>query len=222
MKKINHKSVVFLLVCLFGLMGCGSVSSSVSRFHKISNLPKGRYFIVLPILKNKKGSLEFEEYAKNISSRLEKFGMIYTSRKQDADYAILLDYGIGGGKTSTSSMPLYGRTGGGTTYHSGTVSSSSGGYGNYSGTSYAPSRRRVIGSIPITRTIYTRLFVMDIIDLKKSSPGNIVKVFEGKVNSVGSSNSFHKVSNCLISAMFENFPGKSGSTIDVSGSSCVQ
>ncbi len=53
---------------------------------------------------------------------------------------------------------------------------------------------------------------MDIVDLKKSTQDNVHKVFEGRVVSAGSSSQFAMVADCLIDALFENFPGVSGKT----------
>ena len=105
----------------------------------------------------------------------------------------------------------YGTTGGGRTYTSGTVYGGHGGTASYSGYTYTPRTRGVIGMTSITS--YTRVFTMDIFDMNKSTTDNFHKVFEGTANSVGSTNDLSVVSGCLINTLFKGFPGKNGERI---------
>lgn len=209
--------ILAILVLAFGLNACARVNSSVTRFHQLTWTANGKSFVMVPY-KVQEESLEYRQYAERVAQKLVNWGMVTGKSVSDADYAIFINYAISKGQTVSGSSPIYGQTGGGSTYHSGRVSSYSGGYssfGRYSGTSYTTPTYGVIGSIPYRYEVFTRGFGMDIIDLKKSTKKKAHKVFEGKVRSSGRTNSFAEVSNCLIDAMFTKFPGKSGKTIRV-------
>ena len=170
-------------------------------------------FVLIPF-DEQKGSLEFKQYASLISAYLNVKGYRRVKNRKQADYAIFFRYGIDDGRTAISSYPIYGLTGGGTTYHSGTISGSGGGVSSYSGTSSSTGSFGVVGVGTSSRVNYKRLFTFDMFDLKKSSRENIIKVFEGKVKSTGALDNFLVVSNCVIHSLFEGFPGrKSGEII---------
>jgi hypothetical protein len=77
-------------------------------------------------------SLEWKSYKPAFESQFQKQGFVI-SNEEGADYIAFVTYGIGDPKTTPNakSVPIYGSTGGGTTYHSGSVSTMSGGYGSY-------------------------------------------------------------------------------------------
>ena len=81
-------------------------------------------------------------------------------------------------------QPLFGQTGDGTTtYHSGNVPTY-GGYSGYSnstvnGTSYTPATYRMVGAVPVTRTIFERNLS---ITVQNREGANVI---EGKVKSEG-------------------------------------
>ena len=203
-----------LVICLMGVVaaGCTRVQSDVTRFHELSADSKGKSFFMLPT-KDQDGSLEYRQYAEAVAQKLEAAGYVRKAELLDSDYAVAIQYTISDGKTVTSEMPLFGQTGGGTSYQSGTIMTPGGGMSSYSGSTYTPPTYGVVGSTTTSHTYYTRQLSMDIIDTHKSSERKLYRVFEGKVVSTGSSGSFAKVSQCLINAMFDNFPGESGKTI---------
>ncbi len=216
MFSINLSRLIFgtMILAMTSLILSGCVISNVTRFHDSQALQAGKTFIVLPYDKQK-GSLEFRQYAALVSNSLKAAGYRKVQNGKRADYAVFFNYGIDDGRTVVSSYPIYGSTGGGTTYHSGTVSTSGGGSSSYSGTSRSTSSRSVVGSGVSSDVVYARFFTLDIIDLKKSSKENIVKVFEGKVKSTGSSGSFSIVGGCLIRSLFDGFPGENGESVRV-------
>jgi hypothetical protein len=65
---------------------------------------------------------------------------------------------------------------------------------------------------------------MDIYDLRKATSNRWYKVFEGSVGTSGEEDDFSPVSSCLITALFEDFPGESGGTqtVAVSAGECVR
>ncbi len=60
--------------------------------------------------------------------------------------------------------------------------------------------------------MYGRNLELTMIDDKKSSKDNIVKVYEGRVSSRGSSADIAVVLPTMIEALFKKFPGQSGKT----------
>ena len=211
-----------VMLAMASLVLSGCVTSDVTRFYDLQALKVGKSFIVLPFDKQK-GNLEFKKYASLISNHLKAVGYRAAQNEKQADYVIFFDYGIDDGRTVVGSRPVFGSTGGGATRHSGTVSHSGGGSSTYSGTSHAPASYGVVGSQTYSSVAYTRFLTLDMIDSKKSSQENIVKVFEGKVKSTGNSNSFANVGGCLIHSLFKGFPGKNGESIrtTLSANECV-
>jgi len=214
MKKILMAASVCLL-----LQACApQIQSHVTKFH--DNFETNKSFVVLPTDKQE-NNLEYKQIAASVAAQLEQHGL--TPRPESkADYAAFVSYGIDDGKMVTGAVPIMGQTGGGTTYHSGTVNSYGRGFGSYSGTSYTPATFGVVGMVPVSNKQYTRFLRLDIYDLK-SSRKDPKKVFEGTVKSEGSTGVFSAVSDCLIQALFQDFPGLNGKTTDItlSGDKCM-
>ncbi|MCF7822055.1 MAG: DUF4136 domain-containing protein [Mariprofundaceae bacterium] len=214
--------VVGLILSVFP--GCGMlVKSHVTRFH--DGLDKLRAsnntaFAVMPY-KEQQGDLEYKLYARSISSKLVEAGFVEVGNIDKAALAVFFSYGIDSGQDVAYSYPIYGQTGGGTTSHSGTVNSY-GGSASYSGTSYTTPTYGVVGQASGRKTKYTRVLKLEIVDLRNSSEKNLVIVFQGEVKSKGSSSSFSSVSECLIEAMFDKFPGANGDTSTVINSKCIK
>jgi hypothetical protein len=69
-----------------------------------------------------------------------------------------------------------------------------------------------VGTREISQTGYTRVLRLDIVDKQALAEGNIKKLYEGKVVSSGFSDQLVKVLPEMVKALFEDFPGQSGST----------
>ena len=186
------------------------VKTKVTTFHELQVPGSGKTFSFVP-LDNQKDSLEYKTVANAIKKELSKYGFIYTDDKQTADIFIVFNYAIGDGSTSVGSIPIFGNTGGGTTYSSGSVYGS-GGYGSYSGTTYTTPTFGVVGSQAYSRTAYPRTFFISMIDANKSTKDNIATVYEARALSKGSSDEVIVVLPSMIAAVFEEFPGTSGET----------
>jgi hypothetical protein len=130
----------------------------------------------------------------------------------EPDMLVYFGYGIDDGQTVSGSMPLYGQTGGGTSYSYGHVNTSYGTSASYSGTTYTAPTYGVVGSIPYSTRIYNRSLWLEILDAKTSTASSPVKVFEGRVQSSGGSSDIAAVLPTMIEALFKNFPGPSGKT----------
>lgn len=200
-----------LLFVFVPVLLAGCVKSEVTRFHSGFDFGPGQTFVIYPS-ESQKDSLLFENVATDIAEHLSILGMRRLSVDADkADLFVTFSHTVDGGRTVVSSSDVYGQTGGGTTYHSGTISSPHGyGSSSYSGTSYQTPTYGVVGTSVISGVVYTREFWLDITDIRNAE--NPIKIFEGRLKSRGTDNSFERVRKCLVNAMFDGFPGISGKT----------
>lgn len=200
--------VASLLLIL--LSGCASfVETRVSAFHELGPSLTGETYALVPS-KEQEASLEFQSYAKLVKQELVARGMKEVPFEK-AKYAVFMFYGIDNGKQIVSSYPIFGQTGVSSSYTTGTVNT----YGNtasYSGTTYNTPTYGVVGSGTTTDTVFTRYLNIDIVDIEKSGNGKVQKAYEGKAVSSGSNGQLSTVMPAIIKGVFEDFPGKSGSS----------
>lgn len=204
------------------LLGCSMIRSDVSRFDQLPESTAGKSVYFLP-LEEQEASAAYRTYADRVTVELAKHGMRRASEITTADYAVVMLYGSGSGRQISGALPLYGQTGGSTTYHSGSMSAyGSGGsaFGSYSGQSYSPSTYGIIGMMPYTRTEYDRFFAIRMIDLERSTEENIVPVYEGNVVSTGKAASFDQVAGCLITALFQDFRRSGSDRVTLGAGEC--
>ena len=210
-----------LLVSMF-VAGCQTtepqiprVVSEVTIFHEFTP-DAGDAVFVTGAHDIMNSSLEFKSYRQQIENKLVENGVSTVSEESAAQYIAVVNYGIDDGTTTTqiTSTPIFGQTGGGSTTHSGSVYSA-GGLSSYSGTSYTYPTYGIVGSSTSSYdiTTYKRVLTLDIFSRPKDlNSTNYTKVWEGKLNSVGTCGNINEVIDELIAAMFTNFPGVSGTT----------
>lgn len=199
------RNLSWFLVILF-LASC--VQSNIQSF---SNLPAnyaGKRVAVLGYPKEIDESLEWRSYKPAFEEQFRKQGFVI-STVENADYVAFVTYGIGGPQSSThvGSVPIYGSTGGGTTYHSGTISSYTGGSANYYGSSYTMPTYGVVGSSTYSYNVtnYTRTVEINLVE-----KGTDTKVYESKATSTGRCGIIGEVIDEIAESMFEKFPSGSG------------
>jgi len=179
---------------------------------------KGKRVAVLGYPKEIDNSLEWNTYKPTFEREFQKQGFVL-SDAENADYIAFVTYGIGAPQTSTQieSVPIYGQTGGGTTTHSGTVSSYSGGSANYYGSSYTMPTYGVVGSSTYSynTTSYTRTVAINLVEKISNK-----KIFESKATSTGSCGIIGKVINEIAEGMFKKFPSGSGRVVVDWNSKC--
>ena len=201
------------LIAMLAFSGC-MVKSNVSSFSILPEKYSGKSVSVLGYPKEINDSLEWRTYKPIFEKQFQQKGFIISAENY-ADYVAYVTYGIGGPQTTShvGSMPIYGSTGGGTTYHSGTVSTMSGSYGSYSGSSYSMPTYGIVGSstYSYTKTNYTRTVAINLVDRKSGE-----KVYESKATSTGSCGMLSEVMDEIAETIFKKFPKGSG-TVTVSG-----
>lgn len=176
--------------------GCASsFNSDVARFHQLPK-PAGESFAVQPMDPANQGSLEFAQYAADVSARLAAVGYRPAAPGAQADLIVKLGYMVDDGRTAIRSYPssFYGGYGWGwAPYYPG--------YWGYPGYAEPDIRSYVV---------YSRKLAMDID--RVGPDGKLQRLFEGRVQSEGGDNRLPEVMPYLIAAMFKDFPGHSGVT----------
>lgn len=217
---------IVLVVTALLLSGCvtQTVTSTVTGFHQLPvNSMAGTKMVILAYPADRQNSLEFLAYRDRIASKFSQKGISVVDDPKHADWVAFLSYGIDGGAqvAETVTAPVYGQTGGGTTFHSGSIYGGRGGASSFSGYSYSMPTYGVVGasSSTVTRTIYRRNIAIDIVDRQSLETGSPRKLYEGRVVSSGSCSSLAAVFDRLNEALFQDWPGASGSTrtVDIDG-----
>ena len=214
------KKGILVAACL-GLSGCmggTQVFSEVAKFDSLPAAPQGIKLALVP-LNDQEGDIEFTSYSSAMKPRLEAQGFQVVDDPSKADLWAFFDYGVGDPRTENFSYPLFGQTGGGTTYHSGTVSSSSGS-ATFSGTSTQMPTFGVVGSGSGSRTVYDRFFTLEIVDPLNSTQDKVDVLYKADVRSSGSSGTFLPISDCIFEAVFDEFRGTGARK--VTGKKCLK
>jgi hypothetical protein len=198
-----------ILATLLSLSACvtTSVQSDVARFHRLA-APSGETFRLVPSEAAKAASLEFDSYAKQVADQLVRVGFRAADAGTTATYEVQLDYGISGGKEKLATRPglgtsLYARSAfSGYHYRGAWIARP------YYHPFYDPFFHDSFSEPEVySYTVYTRSLKMDI---KRSSDGE--KLFEGRVESIGTDKRLPEVMPYLVEALFTGFPGNSGTT----------
>lgn len=199
--------IVFPALAALLLSGCASaiLESNVTTFHSFPavGVPQGTMAIIPA--KNIPDGLEFQSYAARISSLLALKGLPPAS-SANADFIGTLSYGIDSGRTELYSRPVFGQTGGGSTFTTGNVYAG-GQSAGYSASSFTPATFGVTGVANETGVAYTRVAELTI---KSRMTGKII--WQGRNRSSGSSGEIAQVLPTMLDALLKDFPGPSGKT----------
>jgi len=194
-----------------GLAGCGSiVRTTKTIYHAPDHAVRGTIAVVA-FDQNLNESLSFVPKKQNIEGHLSSVGYTIVNADESPTYLALVSYGIDNGTTKVSSVPIFGQTGGGTTYHSGTVSSF-GSSGSYSGSSYTMPTYGIVGSQTVSDQWYTRHVDIDIVLASSLSAEKPKKMYEMRGKSSGSCSVIDGVFDSITAALFDKFPGVNGKT----------
>jgi hypothetical protein len=210
------------------LTSCGlTVKSNVTVFSQLSpNDIQGKQIVLLPESPSLLNSLEFSTYKAKLTPQFKKIGFIVVNDSNEADYLAIIHYGIDKGRlvTKTYSSPVYGFSGGGTTYGSGTFSDNYGGAGSYNNMTQTTPNYGITGSQIGSQTVslYTRFLAIEIVDRRSIKDKRAINLYEGRVVSTGTCPSMAGVFDPMAKALFQNFFAKNGSTktVNVSGAHC--
>lgn len=216
MKRI---SLWALLGFVFLVSACAApLRSDVTRFNDLTP-PKGETFIVIAANPDRDGSLELANYAAVVADELEAQGY-RPAAAGDPDLVVQIDFGISEPLEQTTRFrgaPYFGPT-----YFGRRIGFRSrvrasffhpyyGYYGGFYGLGsfYRARYAYLYDTGGFSAIVYERVFEMTI----QKNDGEFV--FEGRAISVGQSNKLPKVMPLMIQALFEDFPGENGSTVEV-------
>jgi len=200
------KNLLVAAVLLAGLSGCALLRSQVAVLHQLPKDLSGTTYVMIPF-KDQEGSLGHKAYEETVRQELNAKGFRETTIER-AQIVVFLAYGIEPGRRVVSSYPIIGQTGATTcNTFDGTPHESYGCRDSNPWPTYGP-----VGKRETSQTEYTRVLRLDIVDKEDFAEGNIKKVYEGKVVSSGFSDKLDKVLPKMVKALFEDFPGQSGST----------
>ena len=147
MRYHTYKIGQFLTITLLGmfLTACSVLQSNVTSFHALPSKSIISGSILIVPAKGTSPSLEFQSYATRIYSQLAKSGLTAATALSEADYLGVFTYGIDSGRDYVYSTPIFGQTGGRTTFHSGSIYGT-GGSASYTGSSYTPATFGITGA----------------------------------------------------------------------------
>lgn len=200
---VGATSLVFSSGCAMS-----TVRTTTTTFHAPGHEARGS-IVVVSAEENGNNSLEFQTYKSKIEAKLIANGYVITNEVGNADFVAVVSYGIDSGKASNVAVPIFGQTGGGTTFSSGTVYGS-GKSASYSGTTYTMPTYGVVGTSNMSVTNYTRAVAIDVLDKENKADGSVTKKYELRAKSTGSCGSISAVFDPILEAMFKDFPGTNG------------
>lgn len=212
MKKIVLVSLVCLITaCVSYQLPPSRVETSATTYQGESHAERGT-IVVMPIDKVQQNSLEFKTVGAHVLKKLEQNGYIVGNEKS-AEFQVFITYGIDSGTTTSTVVPIYGSTGGGSKYTSGTITSGTS-VANYSASTWSMPTYGVVGAATVKGTEYKRAVNIDIFKVvQKKDPH---KVYELRGYSIGSCGNVNSVILTIVDGMFVNFPGVNGVTKKVS------
>lgn len=199
---------LLLIFVVVSFSGCGFfLSARVVSFHTFPSDQLGGTFVVVPV-DSQKGSLEFKTYEDRIIAALHAKGF-EPAPVEDAKYAVFLVYTIDSGRNVAYSFPIYGQPASTSATTSGIVNTQGKMATFSSTTTYRPSYGIVDTGIG-TRTEFTRVVRLEILDKAALLNGQVKKIYEGEVVSSGSIGQLSVVIPTLLQALLQDFPGESG------------
>ncbi|MEH6547635.1 MAG: hypothetical protein V7701_14460 [Sneathiella sp.] len=197
------KALLFLAMAVI-LAACGTpaIDANITAFYT----PEVRTIASKTIAvraqpPSRDSSLEFKSYRPKIENKLRLVGFDIAKPTDDPDYVAYVSYGIDGKeqKSSTTSDPYFGSVGVGI------------------GVGRAPFYGGVARTYNTqTWEEYSRFISLDIVEGTSVGSDNPVRIYEGRVQSVGKCPTLAGVFDGVLDAMFENFPGSNGKTTFVS------
>lgn len=212
-KETVMRAVVVAVIALL-VSGCATMQVEVSVFHDLSPTAQPRKYAIVPT-KDQEASLEHKAFRDRVRTEMKKRGYIETS-EPEADVHVFLFYGVDAGQERVSSYSITGQTG--TQYMYVPAPLPPPGIPSYrSGTKIGTPTFGVVGTGTTCETFFGSYLLLDMVDRAESvKAGKVTILYEAKVVSIGPSGLAAVTVPVMIDALFQDFPGKSGSTRSLS------
>lgn len=209
--------VLASIVGLTLVAGCAEpFEARVARFQSLP-APAGQTFTIQSRDPHKAGGLEFATYANLVTQRLIAVGYRPAPDPRSATMVVNFDYAAGMPRERIESYPGYGYGYGGFGYGGigyggfgrGGFGYGGFGYGGFGGFGYGG-----YGGFGYPE-VYSVTQYNSYVDLRINRAVDNVSVFEGRAETVATTNDLTRLVPNLITALFTNFPGNNGQTVRI-------
>lgn len=213
------------LVALTLVAGCAApFEARVARFQALP-APPGQTFTIQARDPAKAGGLEFATYAGLVTQRLIATGYTPAPDPRSATLVVNFDYQVGRPRERIESTPGYGGFGYGGFGPYGYGGFGRGGFG-YGGFGYGGFGYGGFGGFGYGGfgggyggfgypQVYSVTQYDSYVDMKINRAADNVNVFEGRAETVATTNDLTVLVPNLVTALFTNFPGNSGQTVTI-------
>ena len=222
MPPIRHsliRNAIAPVALLALLAGCApTFEARVARF-SVMPPPASQSFVIEPHDPANTGSLEFATYANLVRQRLAANGYVEAASPAQASLVVQLDYNVGPPREKVQTRPGFGGFGGGvwgpgfgpgygwSPYWGGW----NGGFGGWGGMGgWGGGMGGWGGNEVYSVTQYSSQLAMKIV-----RSADKASVFEGRAETISTTNNLTRLVPNLVTAIFTNFPGSSGETVRV-------
>lgn len=214
-------SVRFVTPLLAALALSACVAPFEARVARFQQLPaaSGNSFVIEPRDKSLEGGLEFATYANLVRQKLIAAGYQEAASPDAAALTVQLDYNVSSPREKVRSRPGFGGWGGwGPGFGGGWGpywGGWGGGWGGWGG-GWGPGFGGFGGfGGGWNNEVYSVTQYNAVVAMRINRKGDNRSVFEGRAETVSSSNNLTKLVPNLVTAIFTNFPGNSGETVTV-------
>lgn len=203
------------LLLALALSACvAPFEARVARFQQLP-APAGNSFVIEPRDKANEGGLEFATYANLVRQKLIAAGYQEAASAEASVLTVQLDYTVSDPREKVRSRPGFGGWGPGFGGGLGF-----GGWGPYWGAGWGGWGGGFGGWGPgfgggWNNEVYSVTNYNAVVALRINRNTDKRSVFEGRAETVSNSNNLTKLVPNLVTAIFTNFPGNSGETVNV-------
>lgn len=202
---------------LLVLSACATpFAANVSRYQRMP-APQGQSFVIQALDPDKRGGLEFAQYAGYVSQELARAGYRPATTAAAATFVVSLDYGVDNGNEKVVSTPGFG---GGLGYGGLGYGGFGGGYGRFGYGRYGFGSPFYYGfGDPFFGGGYNNVqsytYFTSHLNMQISRTVDGERLFEGTAKARSRTDSLPRIVPNLVEAMFTAFPGRSGEEVQI-------
>ncbi|MFD1952002.1 DUF4136 domain-containing protein [Sphingomonas arantia] len=203
---------------LLALSACATpFAADVSRYQRMP-APAGQSFYIQALDPNKRGGLEFAQYAGYVTQELGRQGYRPAASPASATLVVSLDYGVDNGNEKVVSTPGFGGGFGGGGFGYGGLGY--GGFGRFGYGRYGFGSPFFYGyGDPFFgggfNNVQSYTYFTSFLDMQISRTADGERLFEGKARARSRTDSLPAIVPNLVEAMFTAFPGRSGEEVRI-------